>query len=138
MGDSFIKAIPYAAKSPLALIGYAIAMIGFVVWGYQIHELRQVRKMLRGRKLSGDALKEIIQVTTNTVLPEKISGEQWLRAQRGRAILTIVAAIGVACLVLAGIAINLNARPHAADNKTATTSGSNSPAQTVIGSSNPK
>jgi hypothetical protein len=99
---SFLEAIPSAAKSPLALGAYAIAAIVALFGGLKVMQLREVLSSIRKQpRLSAADLKGLVEVATNTKLPSKISGEQWLRNNRQQSRLLLLLAVIIAATAVA-------------------------------------
>lgn len=101
MGD-FIDAIPAASTSPLAFAAYAIAAVLFLMAGAQ---LRLSKAFLQ--KISDVPPKErrrTLEIAADTVLPESISAEEWIRLKRLRwtfMLIGSVALIGFSVAVIA-------------------------------------
>src|SRR5438552_14580907 len=99
---AFLKAIPDAATSPLALIAYCVAAIIFVIAGQRAVALRMLLSKLRAipanqRKM---ALTEII----GEPLPATISAEQYLRLRRMQMVFLFSTGLLLAALVVVALA----------------------------------
>ena len=85
--DSFLRAIPDAAKSPYSLIAYAVAALLFIV---SATKLTQVKKKTAELVLATINLvnpnerKQVIDGVLGTILPSELTGEQYLRSQKMR------------------------------------------------------
>jgi hypothetical protein len=101
--ESFLRAIPVAAKSPYALFAYIISAFLFVLGLYQRNQLRLVLRNLE--KIPGPQRKSVIETTLNTKLPATISGEQYLRRERMKYILS--AFLGALVLVVGIVRITV-------------------------------
>ena len=78
--ESFLHAIPIAAKSPYALIAYVISALLFIA---SIRQRIYIRPILR--KIESIPLRDrkgVIETALNTRLPASLSGEQFL--QKGK------------------------------------------------------
>jgi hypothetical protein len=105
----FLQAIPAAASSGYALVAYAICAALFVLAGAK---LRTVRAVLKAIALvpEGDR-KHVIESITGSVIPEKISADDWIRHNRERWIFLLVATALILLAAIASIAAMQPARP---------------------------
>lgn len=113
--DGFLKAIPDAARHPLALAAYAIAAILFLLSGQRLHEIKTIVSRLRD--LPEADRSEALRVATGTVLPAKISAEQWIRLNTRRWIFMMSGAVLLSLLAVIAIAMT---RPTPAQSETTT------------------
>lgn len=75
---SFIKAIPSAAASPLALIAYIATLIAWVIVAYRVSRFRELMKRIE-QLPEKDRLPAIIAELGRVAVPGGLTGEQYLR-----------------------------------------------------------
>lgn len=78
--EDFLQAIPVAAKSPYALIAYSISAILFVASLYQRNQLSGVLKKIE--TVPENERKVLIESILNKRVPDRLSGEQFLRREK--------------------------------------------------------
>lgn len=107
--DSFLKAIPLAARSEYALAAYAIAAILFLFGVVHLARLRSLGVHISHlpKEDRFDALKEII----GSPLPRAISAEQWLRHRKMQLAFLLLAGLLIAVFAIAVMAIKQMASP---------------------------
>jgi len=93
--DSFLRALPVAAKSPYALIAYITSALLFIASAYQRNQLRPVLRNLE--KIPQRDRKSVIETTLNTKLPDRLSGEEFIRRERMKYV--FLAFIGMLVLI---------------------------------------
>jgi hypothetical protein len=103
--EGFLNSIRMAATNPLALAAYVVAAILMVYGGFKLKRLRIVMKT--ARKTGATDLKKLVEVATNTKLPDNITGEQWLKNNRQQGLYAITMAIIIAIVALLAIALFL-------------------------------
>jgi hypothetical protein len=85
--DSFLRAIPEAAKSPYSLIAYAVSAVLFIVSATKLTQVKKKNTKLILAKIDSvnpSERKQVIDGILGTTLPAKLTGEQYLRGQRMR------------------------------------------------------
>jgi hypothetical protein len=99
--EPFLHAIPIAAKSPFALFAYAISALLFIVSVYHHNQLKSV--LLKINKIPQEDRKSVIETTLNTKLPERLSGEQFLRRERTKyiflAFISLLVSLGAVTVI---------------------------------------
>ena len=104
--ESFLRAIPIAAKSPYAFFAYAISALLFIA---SVRQRIYIKPSLRKiASIPKEDRKSVIETTLNTKLPDKLSGEQFLRRERMKyvflafiAVLVLVGSVTTIALVRA-------------------------------------
>ena len=79
MGTTFFEALPSAAQSPLAMVGYLTAIAATVAIAFRVR--RNKNLLTRIQDIPKGDRKELIQNEMNVVLPKEITAEQWLRSK---------------------------------------------------------
>lgn len=87
--NEFLRAIPAAATSPYALAAYAIAAVLFLLAGAHLKTVRSVLKAISNVPPSDR--RGLIESITGSVIPEKITANEWIRNNRNRWIFLLVA-----------------------------------------------
>jgi hypothetical protein len=102
MGNSFtfFDALPLAASSPLALLGYLAALAASVALVWRVRRNRNLLDRIKDIP-RGDR-KDALQAEMGVVLPKSISAEQWLRS-RLHHFYFLGFVIVVLCLTLIGV-----------------------------------
>jgi hypothetical protein len=93
--NEFLASIPAAAASPYALVAYAIAAVLFLLGGARLRTVQTVLKAIASVP-PGDR-KHVIESITGSVIPDRISAEQWIRHNRNRWVFLL---IGTALILL--------------------------------------
>lgn len=75
---AFLKAIPGAAASPLALIAYLATLLAWVFIAYRVNRFRELMKRI-GSLPESDRIKAIKAELGFIDVPEGLTGEQYLR-----------------------------------------------------------
>jgi hypothetical protein len=111
--DALLKAIPDAAKSPLALAAYCVCAILFVYGGVRLRLVGLILRQSRagGREPTPAELTTIVELATETKLPSKVSGGQWVRIKRIQAVVAIVVAALIAIVAITAIAFGESPPP---------------------------
>jgi hypothetical protein len=104
--DAFLRAVPDAAKSPYTLIAYLAAVILTLWGGNRLAMVRAVTKSMG----AGETAVKAVGIVTNTVVPDKITAEQWIRSNRQRGYFLLAVSI---VLVIAAISVVALTRPAA-------------------------
>ena len=102
MGE-FLKAIPAAAAHPYALAAYAIAGVLLLLAGQNLRRLQLV--LARLNEVPAAKRREVIEIATNTKLPESITAEQWIRLTRLRLSYLLAAAVLICTMAVVTIAM---------------------------------
>jgi hypothetical protein len=101
--NEFISAISMAATSPYALVAYAIAAILFLWGGARLRTVQTVLKAIASVPPSDR--KHVIESITNSVIPDTISAEEWIRHNKSRSIFLLIGTAMVLTASLGAIAI---------------------------------
>ena len=102
--SAFLKAIPSAAASPLALIAYLAAIGAWLAIGWRLKILQEVSRqlpLLPEHERSGT-----VRAALNRPVPPNLTAEQFLRGQRDFYVLVGFIAICVVVVVIAGISVS--------------------------------
>ncbi|WP_431481667.1 hypothetical protein [Pseudomonas thivervalensis] len=101
--EEFVRSIPAAASSPYALAAYAIAAVIFLFAGSRL----RLAKVLLDKidSIPPEERRRTVEIATGTVLPTRISPEQWIRNNRLRWAFLLAASILIVILVIAIVAI---------------------------------
>jgi hypothetical protein len=101
--EEFIRSIPAAASSPYALAAYAIAAVVFLFAGSRL----RLAKLLLDKidSIPPEERRRTVEIATGTVLPTRISPEQWIRNNRLRWAFLLAASILIVILVITIVAI---------------------------------
>ena len=101
--SEFLRLIPSAAQSPFAFAAYAICAALFVFVGAR---LRRIRLALRQIKHvpEGDR-RRVIEAITQSVIPDSITADQWIRSNRNRYIFELGAVVALLAAAIAVIAL---------------------------------
>lgn len=93
MGE-FLNALPEAAKSPLAIAAFCVCAVLAIYGGLRLKLVKAVLQRSRagGNEPSPAELRKWIELTTETKLPSRIDGEQWVRLKKIQAVVAIVLA----------------------------------------------
>jgi uncharacterized protein YoxC len=99
----FLRSIPAAASSPYAFAAYAIAAILFIVAGARL----RMAKLLLAKitSIPEGERRRALEIATGTVLPTRISPEQWIRHSRLRWTFLLIGALLIVVLAVATIAL---------------------------------
>jgi hypothetical protein len=107
--DSFLKAIPEAAKNPYSLIAYTVSALLFVVSATKLSQVKKKTAQLILAKLDSvnpNERKQVVDGILGTVLPAKLTGQQYLHGQKMKyvflafiAVLAVIAPISVIALL---------------------------------------
>jgi hypothetical protein len=114
MGE-FLKAIPAAAANPLALVAYAISAILFVYGGAKLVQTRAILKQILAVPV--EQRKAVIQLAADTVLPDTVSAEHWIKVNRIRASVLVIIAILISLTVLGALALEQPRQPRPTDTR---------------------
>lgn len=106
----FLRAIPTAAQSPYAIAAYGIAAILMLFGGFKLYQLKIAVGAIKKTGKNSPPLREIIEIATNTKLPDRITGEQWIRNNCLQAFTMIIIALIIAAIVVAVMAIELSGK----------------------------
>ncbi len=98
--DQFLHFIPSAAASPYAFGAYAVSAALFFLVGAKLKTVRSVLKVID--HVPESDRRHTIESITNSVIPDHISADEWIRSNRNRAIFQLT---GVALFLVAAIAI---------------------------------
>jgi uncharacterized protein YoxC len=101
--EAFLRSIPAAASSPYAFAAYAIAALVFLFAGARL----QMAKLLLAKitSIPEAERRRALEIATGTVLPTKISPEQWIRHSRQRWTFLLLGSLLIVVLAVATIAI---------------------------------
>ncbi|GMU64136.1 MAG: hypothetical protein AMXMBFR36_04100 [Acidobacteriota bacterium] len=101
--EGFLRSVPAAASSPFAFSAYAIAALLFLLAGAKL----RTTKLLLSRiaDIPEVERRRALEIATGTILPERISPEQWIRHSRQRWIFTICGGLLIALVAVAAVAI---------------------------------
>ena len=75
---AFIRAIPSAAASPLALIAYLATLVAWAIIAYRVNRFRELMKRIELLP-EGDRLAAIKAEIGRVDVPRGLTGEQYLR-----------------------------------------------------------
>lgn len=100
--DAFVRAIPEAAKSPLALVAYGVAAILFVVAGNRGRTLKMLLSRLNA--IPASQRKEALIQIIGEPLPASVSAEQYIRLKRMQMIFLLSAGVLLAAFVVIALA----------------------------------
>jgi len=102
--SAFLKAIPSAAASPLALIAYLAAVGAWLAIAWRLKVLQAVSRDLP--HIPEHARPDAIKIALGRGVPPNLSPEQFLRGQRDFYVLIGFIAICVVVVVIVGISVS--------------------------------
>lgn len=106
MINNFLNSIPEAASSPYALTAYALCCIIFLVAGERLRRINTIMKQIKN--VPAKERKEIIEIATETKLPEKISAKDWIRLKQRKWIFVIIISFVISLTLISVISITKN------------------------------
>lgn len=96
------SALPSAAKNPLALVAYLAVT---VAWVLAVFRSRRLKVLLKGLEvIPKNQRAALVSQEMGTVLPRNISVEQWIRAQKHKYYIWVVALLIGMVIIIAAIA----------------------------------
>jgi hypothetical protein len=101
--SAFLKAIPSAAASPLALVAYLAAVGAWLAIAWRLKVVQEVSRQLP--HLPEHERAGTVRAALNRAVPPNLSPEQFLRGQRDFYVLIGFIAICVVVVVIAGISV---------------------------------
>ena len=101
--ENFFKAIPAAASSTYALVAYFMCIVAFLFAGSRLRRIKTI--VSRIESVPEGKRKEVIEIATETKLPDTITAEEWIRLNRIRWVTFIIVAIILAATVVGVIAL---------------------------------
>ena len=110
-----LKSIPEAAINPLAFLAYIIAVIAGGLLAKRQWRLSAIMKRIEHIP-PNDRLK-LLQHEMNTILPPKISADEWIRSERQRLYFYGFSILLLVCLCVVGISawlVTQRSKPEAA------------------------
>lgn len=99
----FLQQIPNAAESPFAFAAYAICAALFILVGARIRRIRLVLRQLRD--IPEKDRRRVIGTITNSVIPESITADQWIRSNRNRYLYELGAVVALLASAIAVITL---------------------------------
>jgi hypothetical protein len=102
--SAFLKAIPSAAASPLALVAYLAAVGAWLAIAWRLIIVQEVSRSLPN--LPKNQRADAIKIALNRAVPPSLSPEEFLRGQRDFYILIGFIAICVVVVVIAAISVS--------------------------------
>ena len=108
----FLKTISVAAANPYAIVAYSIAAVLFLLAGQSLAKLRLVLQKIH--TVSPKDRKSVIEIATQTKLPDNITAEQWIKLTRMRMVFYLVGSlfICVTTITVVSITNNKTEKPH--------------------------
>jgi Protein of unknown function (DUF4019) len=101
--NDFLKFIPAAATSPYAYGVYAICAALFVLVGSRLRTVQTVLKRIA--RVPTEDRRHVIESVTNSVIPDTITADPWIRNNRNRALFQLAAVVAILAAALATIDI---------------------------------
>lgn len=116
--DSFLRAIPEAAKSPYSLIAYVVAALLFIVSATKLTQVKKKTTQLILAKIESvnpNQRKHVIDGILGTILPDQLTGDQYLHGQKMRyvflAFIALLAVIGPIIVIALVISSKAGVKP---------------------------
>jgi hypothetical protein len=113
--SAFLKSLPAAASSPLALVAYVLTLLAATLLAMRVARNRNLLRRID--QIPADERRLTLQAEMDTVIPNEISAEEWVTL-RTRRLYFSAFAIVCACITLVIVIALANGRP-APDSKLA-------------------
>jgi Protein of unknown function (DUF4019) len=100
--EGFLRAIPAAATSELALVAYAICGVLFLLAGAKLRAIRAVLRSLAD--VPAADRRHVIEAVTGSVIPARISADDWIRHNRNKWLFLLCASALILVATIVAIA----------------------------------